>query len=1062
MNKDAAPVAPETATDTQSTLNFKLLNNITGWVVFVISLIVYLMTVERTASFWDCGEFIACAYKLQVPHPPGAPFFLLTGRIFSFLAGGDVTMVAYWINMVSVLSSAFTILFLFWTITLFGVKLFPGKTLKTLDNFQIITLLGGGLIGSLAYTFSDSFWFSAVEAEVYAMSSFFTAFVVWAMLKWELIEDNAVANKWLILIAYMMGLSIGVHLLNLVTIPALGLLYYYKKYEEPSLKGVFTTLLVSGAIIILILEGVIPGLPSYAGQLEIFMVNTFGAPFGTGIILFSIGFLALLIYGVYYSNTKDAESLVEVTRLVPKALKESLKTDNRIFLPLTHANLNTAFLSLTFILIGYSTYGIILIRSNYNPPINENDPSNIIKFVSYLKREQYGDRPLIYGPTFNSEVKRDSEGRPVRKSKGKLYRMDKENGKYMVYDERFDYEFKDNMLLPRIYSRSADHQQLYMQRIYGGRNNDPNTVKPNMSDNLYFLFTYQFGTMYWRYFLWNFAGREGDFEGARWLSPFDSSSNLPQELANNKGRNQFFMLPLLLGIIGLVFVYQRSQQTFFITMMLFFLTGLALVLYLNSPPVEPRERDYIYAGSYYAFAMWIGFGVFFLADLIRERLKNPMIAPMVATLLCLVVPGIMAYEGWDDHNRANRYHSIDSAKNLLESCAPNAILFTGGDNDTFPLWYVQEVEGYRTDVRVCNLSLLGTDWYISQMKRKTYKSDSLPITMKEENYLQGTNDQILYPKAWRISTNFSSSQLDKLAKNGMDIKAYIDLVNKNDERVKAFAPGDPDDVLSIFPSQKMVLKIDKDEVINMGIVPQDKENLMSDLMSWTIQRNDLFKNHLIMLDMIANNDWKRPIYFSSTLANSNYLNLQEYMQVEGLAYRLLPVKVPGASRGFVNPDIMFENLTTKFHYRELNNPNTFHDENYRRFVLNLRDSFSRMAQQYLSDGNEEKAKESVMFCLEKMPDESIPLDVYSTQLIEILIKVGEKDKANEIAGKMSRRADEMLDYLLDQKSYNEREVRINFAILGSIVRIFNDNGNEDLAKQYEAKLEKHYRKAERR
>lgn len=991
-----------------------------GWAVFGISALVYFITVERTASFWDCGEFIACSYKLQVPHPPGAPLFLLIGRMFSLLAT-DVSMVAFWINISSVLSSAFTILFLFWSITLFGAKLLPERSIKNLTDAQIIALMGAGLVGSLAYTFSDSFWFSAVEAEVYAMSSFFTAFVVWAMLKWELIEDESLANRWLILMAYMMGLSIGVHLLNLVTIPALGLIYYYKKFKEPTPTGIIATLAISGVIIIFILEGIIPGLASLAGNFEIFFVNTLRLPFGSGAIFISIVLVSALSYGIYYSIIKEKVVL------------------------------NTALLSLTMILIGYASYGIILIRSTYNPPINENDPSDVIRFVSYLKREQYGDRPLLYGPTFTSSVKRDSEGAAVQKSKGKLYRVNKEKQKYEVYDERFAYEFEDNMLLPRIYSRVDNHQELYKQWIFGDRPL-PEGYKPTMKDNLYFLFRYQFGHMYWRYFLWNFVGRESDVEGSGSLSPFASNRGIPEELATNKAHNQFYMLPLILGLLGLFFTFQRSQQTFFITLMLFFLTGMALVLYLNSPPVEPRERDYIYAGSFYAFAMWIGFGVLMLVNALQNLIKNSKMTSIVATGLGLLVPGIMLAEGWDDHNRSNRYHSVDSAKNLLNSCAPNAVLFTGGDNDTFPLWYVQEVEGFRTDVRVCNLSLLGTDWYISQMKRPTYESEALPISLEYEQFIQGTNDQILFPPSWRITTNLPPKDVERMSKSGMDLKGYIKLVKEGDRRIKAFAPGSNEDDITILPSKKLVLKIDQEKVRKIkGLIPKDKDTLLTNTMSWELGANELYKNDLIILDMIATNDWTRPIYFSTTLANSSYLNLKPYMQREGLAFRLLPIKVEGAAQGYVNTDIMYDNMMNKFFWRELDNPNSYYDENYKRFVLNLRDSFYRLADQLIAEGKEEKAKKVLLFALEKMPDKAVPYDVYSTQLVEGLFKVGEDKKALEIAQTMGNRAIEMLEYKskTDQMDEQSDRVRLNLAILNQIAQILKEEGKTKEAKKFE-------------
>jgi len=1007
-------------------LNFKKLNNLVGWGVFAIATAVYLMTVERTASFWDCGEFIACAYKLEVPHPPGSPFYLLFNRVFSLLAH-DVYHVAFWINVSSALCSSFSILFLFWSITLIGAKLFPEQSIKNLNDRQILTLLGAGVIGSLAYTFSDSFWFSAVEAEVYAMSSFFTALVIWAMLKWELIEDPAAENRWLIMIAYTMGLSIGVHLLNLVTIPVLGLIYYYKKYREPDFWGVIAALAVSSVIVMIVLEGVIPGLPTFAGNFEIFFVNTLGLSFGSGIIFISVILIGGLSYGVYYSH-KNGKVI-----------------------------LNTALLSLTFILVGYSCYAIVLIRANYNPPINENDPSDIIKFVSYLKREQYGDRPLLYGPSFNSDVQRNSDGSPIQISKGKLYRMNKEEGKYEIYDERKAYLYEDNMLLPRIYSRQDNHKELYLQKIFGEKT-PPEDYVPNMGDNLSFMFSHQLGHMYWRYFLWNFAGRAGDFEGAGALTPFDSTADLPEVIANNPGRNQYYMLPLLLGILGLFYTYLKSKQTFFITTLLFFLTGLALVLYLNSPPVEPRERDYIYVGSYYVFAIWIGIGVMYLTEVLAGFLKNGRTAAIVATALMMVVPVIMGVQNWDDHDRSNRYHSVDSAKNLLNSCAPNAILFTGGDNDTFPLWYAQEVEGFRTDVRVCNLSLLGTDWYIDQMQRQTYESAPLPISLPKKQYYQGTNDQILYPPSWRITPNLSPKELAALDKQGMDLVGYMKLVAEGDRRIKAIAPGADGEELTIFPSKKMVLKIDIEKVKKMGFVPKNQLDSLKDFIAWDIQRNDLYKSDLMILDMIATNQWKRPIYFSTTLSNSSYLNLKEFMQREGLAFRLMPFKVEGASQGFVNTDIMYKNLVENFFWRDLDNPNTYYDENYQRFTINLRNAFAKLAEELLKEGKKDKAKKAILFCLEKMPDNVIPYDVYTTQFIDILFELGEDKKAMDIAQKMAVRADSMLEYVLRKDRPDEIEMSTNFAILSQVSAALERAGKKEEANKYKAILDRHYNK----
>jgi hypothetical protein len=617
---------------------FSRANNLTGWVVFAIALITYTLTVERTASFWDCGEFIACAFKLQVPHPPGAPFFLLIGRIFALFALGDLTNVAYWVNMVSVLSSAFTILFLFWTITLLARKLI-GKADEDLSPSDVILLMGSGVIGALAYTWSDSFWFSAVEAEVYGMSSFFTAIVIWAVFKWERIEDPAAENRYLIFIAYLVGISIGVHLLNLVTIPALALVYYFKKYKNPSIFGGIVAFACGLVILGIINSAIIPGLPSMAGKFEIFFVNSLGMPYKSGVIFFIVLFLGSLIWGIRYSQQKS------------KVL------------------LNTGLLSLAFVLVGYASYLMVLVRAEYNPPINENNPDDVLSFVSYLKREQYGSRPLLYGPSFVT--------RPVSQKRGApMYR--KQNGKYVIYDYRPEYEYEpgSSMLLPRMYSTQAGHPQLYQQMTGLAEGQ-----KPTMGHNLSFMISYQIGHMYWRYFLWNFVGRESDEEGAGNLLPWDAGKKYPSPIANNKAHDNYFMLPFVLGLLGVVVAYYRRKKDLLILGLLFVLTGVALVIYLNSPPTEPRERDYIYVGSFYIFCIWIGFGVIAIAD-------------GLGTALCLVVPVIMGAKGWDNHNRNNRYHSVDFAKNLLNSCAPNAILFTGGDNDTFPLWYAQEVEGF--------------------------------------------------------------------------------------------------------------------------------------------------------------------------------------------------------------------------------------------------------------------------------------------------------------------------------------------------------------------------------
>ncbi|MDQ6482596.1 DUF2723 domain-containing protein [Dyadobacter sp. LHD-138] len=978
---------------------FNRSNNLTGWIVFAIAFLTYALTVERTASFWDCGEFIACAFKLQVPHPPGAPFFLLIGRLFSMFAFGDLTNVAYWVNMVSVLSSAFTILFLFWTITLLSRKLIGKKTDEELTQADIILLMGSGAVGALAYTWSDSFWFSAVEAEVYGMSSFFTAIVIWAVFKWERIEDPAAENRWLIFTAYLVGLSIGVHLLNLVTIPALALVYYFKKYDKPSVFGGILAFMGGLVILGIINSGIIPGLPSMAGKFEIFFVNSLGLPYKSGVIFFIVIFLGSLIWGIIYSQKKA------------KVL------------------LNTGLLSLAFILVGYACYLMVLVRAEYNPPINENNPNDVLSFVSYLKREQYGSRPLLYGPSFVS--------RPVNQKRGApMYR--KQDGKYTIYDYRPEYEYEpgSSMLLPRMYSTQAGHPQLYQQMTGLAEGQ-----KPTMAHNLSFMFSYQIGHMYWRYFLWNFVGRESDEEGAGNLLPWDAFKKFPSIIENNKAHDNFFMLPFILGLFGVVMMYFRRQRDLLVLGLLFLLTGVALVVYLNSPPTEPRERDYIYVGSFYIFCMWIGFGVIALAEGLTKFVKSATARAGVATGLCLVVPVIMGAKGWDNHNRDHRYHSVDFAKNLLNSCAPNAILFTGGDNDTFPLWYVQEVEGFRTDVRVCNLSLLGTDWYIDQMKRKTYLSEALPISLDKNNYAFGKNDIVPFYEIPSV-------------KGGINLKEYIGLVKQENKAIQV--PLTSGDMTSILPSSVLFLPVDTEAVKKMNIIKSDLIPYLSDSISWTIGKGDLYKSDLMMLDMIATNDWKRPIYFSSTLGGSSYLNLKEYMQLEGYAYRLLPVKVPGASDGYVNSTVMYDNLMNKMFWRELDNANTYYDNTYLGSpIFTARIAFLRLAGQLIADNKLDEAKKAMNKALTVMPDKSIPYDQISSNFIGTLFDLGENKKALEIAETMASRSDENLTWSKVNPTTKRRDSQVDLYILQTIVHECREAKQEAAAKKYEAIFQKH-------
>ena len=978
-------------------MKYQKVNNITGWIVFAIATITYLLTVEMTASYWDCGEFIAVSYKLMVPHPPGAPFFLLVGRIFSFFALGDVTQVAYWINMVSVLSSSFSILFLFWTITLLGRKLLKITDLENVPVDKTIMLVGAGAVGALAYTFSDSFWFSAVEAEVYAMSSFFTAFVVWAILKWDLMEDESRANRWLILIAYMMGLSIGVHLLNLVTIPALGLIYYFKKYKQPTKWGIIACMAISGFIIILINNIIIPGLPTIASSFDIFFVNNLGFPFGSGVIVFSAIILGGLVAGIMYSIKNEKEIL------------------------------NTALLGLAFVLIGYSSYSLVVIRSNYNPPIDENNPEDIMSFVSYLKREQYGNRPLLHGQYYTAKVVGQVDGDVV---------YTKGEDKYEITDKKFAYEYDPNetTILPRIYSTSPPHQQRYREIL-----NLREGEKPNFIDNVKFLFKYQLGWMYMRYFMWNFAGRASDIQDADWLTPMDAFKDVPAPIVENLGRNNFFMIPFILGLIGLFFQFMNDKRNFAVVSMLFFLTGIALILYLNSPPSEPRERDYIYVASFYAFAIWIGFGVIAIAHGIAQFLSNKKLAGGVAIALGLMAPVIMMAEGWDDHNRSNRYFSVDTAKNFLSSCAPNAIIFTGGDNDTFPLWYVQNVEEYRTDMRVLVLSYSNTDWYIEQMHDKHYTSEPLPLTLTMKNYQQGgPNDYLPYE--------------DLNLKGPIDLKTFLNLLKNDDKRLRYYQSA------NVLPSKQIALRVNKDAALRSGIIPKGKDSLVVEQMIFTLKGNGLEKKDLMILDLIATNNWDRPIYFNNTSLNQLNFNIDPYIVQEGNAYRLLPVRNPQPDRGsyMVNTDIMYDNVTNKFQFRELDNPDVYYSEDYRNFVVNHRSTLNTLAEALMDEGQEDKARNVLLFSLERMPDAVINYDYTSAQTAAMLFELGEIEKGKEIARLLGNRADELLSYYIANGIDMGFELQRNIIILNELQRMLKRYGEDEMAKEFEDALTTHY------
>ena len=859
--------------------NFKLWDKVLGFVVFAIAMATYGLTIEPTASFWDCPEFITTAFKLEVGHPPGAPFFMLTGKFFSLFAS-DPTQVAYCINMLSAFLSALTILFLFWTITLLAKRMIVGKDAE-MSLAQSIIILGSGLVGSLAYTFSDTFWFSAVEAEVYAYSSFLTAIVFWLILKWEEKADETGSDRYLILITYLMGLSIGVHLLNLLTIPAIVLVYYYRKYEA-SIKGTIIALLVSFAILVFVLYGLIPGFISLAGYVELFFVNTLGLPFNSGALFYCLLTVGVLVWSILeLYKEKVNYNLIKISSLLAICLMGLPFIMGNLWIglfiiativiyfikvkdSLNIRMLSTIMVCLSMMLLGYTTYAVIVVRSAANPPMDQNSPDNVFALKTYLNREQYGDRPLFYGQYYSSEPALKIEGNycKTKITEGeKTYGLKEktspdEKDEYVVTGTKYSVEYDSNMktLFPRMHSNSGGHPQAYESWVNVKGKKVPYDqcgqrvlVKiPTFGENLEFFFKYQLNYMYWRYFMWNFSGRQNDIQGhgdiinGNWITGINAidqfmvgdQSNLPEAYASNKGRNVYYMLPLLLGILGIAFQVQRKEkckQTFLITMTLFFMTGIAIVLYLNQGPAEPRERDYAYAGSFYAFCIWIGFGVAGIAELLKGSKLNPTICAAIATLVALPAPILMATENWDDHDRSGRYVVKDFGKNYFNSCAANAIIFTNGDNDTFPLWYLQETEedSVAIDKRVCNLSYLQTDWYIDQMRRPAYKSAPLPITWERKDYAEGSRS-IVY--------------LKELIKEPIDLKKALEFLLAN----PAKNPKNPykQDYL---PGRIFKLAVNKDNLVKQGAIKEEDKDKIADEMIIDLSNKSYITNVLFIM-----------------------------------------------------------------------------------------------------------------------------------------------------------------------------------------------------------------------
>ncbi|HZL10410.1 MAG TPA: DUF2723 domain-containing protein [Prolixibacteraceae bacterium] len=966
--------------------NFKQLNNIVGWLTFLIAAATYLLTIEPTASFWDCGEFITTSFKLEVGHPPGAPFFMILGRFFTILGGGAANA-AVMINSMSALASGFTILFLFWTITHLAKKLIKPEGEYTTG--QIIAILGSGVVGALSYTFSDTFWFSAVEGEVYASSSLFTALVFWAILKWEDSADEPHANRWIILIAYLMGLSIGVHLLNLLAIPAIVFVYYFRKYKVTR-NGILISLALSFVILAVVMYGIIPGVITIATWFELLFVNGLGLPFNTGAIFYAILLVGAIVYGILYTMRK------------------------KLIL------WNTVLISLIVILIGYSSFAMIVIRSSANPPMDQNSPDNVFALLGYLNREQYGDRPLVYGQYYNTPLEKYVDDKP--------YYIQKD-GKYVIADMRQKPVFDSNLctIFPRMYSRDAGHIEAYKQwagikgRKVQVRDEDgqATTIQiPTFGENLTFFFRYQIGHMYFRYFMWNFSGRQNDIQSngeisnGNWITGINfidsqrlgDQKSLPAEFKNSKARNTYFLLPFILGIIGIVFMYNRGvegRRDLWTVSLLFIMTGFAILVYLNQSPQQPRERDYAYAGSFYAFTIWIGIGVLALYEGLKKYIPDTISAGVASVLALLLVPVIMGAENWDDHDRSNRYTARDFGANYLNTCAPNAIIFTNGDNDTFPLWYNQEVEGVRKDMRVCNLSYFQTDWYIDQMKRKAYDSEPLPISFNHDQYVQGKRDVVYLMEDPRL-------------KGSVELKKALDFVKDENPKTKL----EQADYASYIPSKKLFVVVDKAAVIRNKVVdPKDYDKIVDTLKIDLSSKHYITKDELMVLDMIANNNWERPIYFAITIGRDKYMNLQDYFQLEGLAYRLVPIKTTsdGINMGSVNSKLMYKNVMDNFKWGNMNDPKVYIDENNSRMMMNIRNTFNRLAETLVEEGQNDKATKVLDRCIELIPNKVVPFNYFAMMMAETYFKADQPVKGKEVINTIMTSYKDQLDYFFQLK-----------------------------------------------
>ena len=1045
---------------------FRLIDNLMGWLTFAVAALVYCSTIEPTASFWDCPEFITTAYKLEVGHPPGAPFFMLTGNLFTQFVS-DPTLVALMVNMMSALFSAACIMFLFWSISHLTRKLVgEGGQVKTL--WQLVVVEASALTGALIYTFSDTFWFSAVEGEVYAYSSLFTAIVFWLMLKWEDHADEPQSDRWLVLIAYLTGLSIGVHLLNLLCLPALVLIYYYRRYPDANLKGSLIALAGSFVLVAAVLYGIVPGIVKVGGWFELLFVNQLKCPFNTGLIIYIFLLIGVVLWSIWETTVEKSRTRMNISYLASVAMLgipfysyglTSIVVGIIVLAALygllswkkgtahwVKARLmNTSLLCMLMIMVGYSSYAVIVIRSTANTPMDQNSPEDIFTLGRYLSREQYGDRPLFYGPAYTSQVKLRPDGQycvPVSKEGAPVYQRHEkadasEPDRYEIqrYDQQ--YVYAQNMFFPRMYSdRHASAYESWLGGVKGhtvpyDRCGEMVNVKvPTMLENLRFFFSYQVNFMYWRYFMWNFAGRQNDVQGngewehGNWITgiPFldnlrlGNQSKLPSELgAKNKGHNVFYCLPLLLGLIGFFWQLYRNdeknrsegQKQFWVVFFLFFMTGLAIVVYLNQTPMQPRERDYAYAGSFYAFAIWCGMGVAGVASLLQKVLRKESVAAAIS-LLCLLVPIQMASQTWDDHDRSGRYTCRDFGQNYLQTLDQTRfpIIFTNGDNDTFPLWYCVETEGIRRDARVCNLSYLQTDWYIDQMKRPAYESPAVPIHWSRLEYVAGTREGVpVRPGVLEQVLEYYKDQPETLREtvgdNPYELKNIIDhwVLNTN-----------PD--LQIIPTDSIVVTVDKDAVRRSGMLIAGDS--IPDVMHISLKgKRAVYKSEMMMYEMLAQCNWERPLYVAVTVGKDNYGSLGNNFVQEGLAYRITPFNTKQTGKT-LDTEKMFDNMMHRFKFGGLENPNVYLDETVMRMSYTHRRMFSMLASRLMDEGKTDSARQVVTYVEQVIPPTTVP-HCYasgSMDLARVWEKLGEKHMVDSIARPIAQTASEYMDWYL--------------------------------------------------